>query len=302
MQLGRKSDLLNALVDEIFVDRKAKVMEILRDYGLESSIQLILENINDPDNLKKLSDPEFVKSLSFSFLTRINTRIEEISDQSKKAEVEYVIGEIAEHLLIKIIHLSPLDTTIVLQHISDGLKTSCELNSWNFEALNRLIKIELLHGLAAKFENSVPKNKEVKLGEPEVKVISYIWNGDDKDFDDLVYSLKDMKVIKSKVDFAKMFSHHDKPIKLKIHPDKLNFLIILFDELKLKNLISVKGGKAGHFTPLKRYACDLNGEFLIKNSPKHLKYNITRNKKNHDKLIREAGILIKPYLDNTTSN
>ena len=158
-----------------------------------------------------------------------------------------------------------------------------------------MVKFELLHGIAAKYENGTTTTDTIRVVKNQSHCY-YCWKGNPKDLEDLAFSLKDKKVVKSKVDFTKLFENHENDISVKVYEDKLEYLIVLFDQLNHLKLISVKGGRVGHFTPIRRYTIDLSGEVLIKRNPKHIKYGIMKDQQKAHSLVQDVQNLLSPYL------
>ena len=278
--------ILNELISEVFVDKRFEIITALKKYQLDESFCQILTSIEKADNLKYLSDDAYVSSLSSSFLTNINSIIGKIKVPEKKEYIQYTVGELSKQILVRLIQNSNSSSMQVLNHIFAGLEVACKLNDWNYDKLKKVVSFDLLHIIAA-------KGSSVDLTKPHIYY--YEWNGSEDDLLDLAYSLKDKKSIKSTNEFLKLFKKHKGNITVRIRASDLDFVIILFDELKIKKIITPKGIRAKHFTPLKAYAVDFEKELLIKGESKHLKYGIVKNDQKYAKLKESVRKWISSY-------
>lgn len=275
--------ILADLIAEIFVDKQDEILNKLKKYDLEDCMFQALNTIANSNNLNSLSDESFVSSLSSSFLTNINTKIANIQVLDEKVNIEYIIREISNQILILLIQKSANPPKKVLNHIIYGLKVACEINSWDFEELERKMSFNLLHVVAAKDHS---KNSLFDTTKQQIAngFYHYDWMGSEEDLEDLAYNMKDNKVIKSTAEFKKLFKQHNCNLSVRFDSSHIDLVIVLFDELNVKKLIQAKGQKAKHFTPLKAHAVDFDKNNLIIKEPKQIKFRITKNKRNHSSL------------------
>ena len=78
------------------------------------------------------------------------------------------------------------------------------MNDWDYQALSRIMNLDLLHTFAAK--------KSAKKVQPESLEFTsgYSWNGNKEDLIELSHCLKDARVIKSTQEFQSLFSDKGK--------------------------------------------------------------------------------------------
>jgi len=282
------------IIRELYVDKEQYVIYLLEKYGLDQPLQNLVNIINVRIHKKDLKNLG-IKGIPSSFLTTINSRyLDKIKDTKEKEELEYLITEISIHLLNKYIQSIKAPQSEIIKDLHVELRTACELNDFDYKALNKIFPIETLVKFAKVSSNSSGKSN--LLTKPTI--FYYYWNGRyDYDLDDLVKNLKAEKHISDIRGFKKIFKEHSGNLAISISRSSLDFIIILFDILsdKSKQLIIPKGKNCGKFHPLKVYAVDFENKVLIKNEAKHIKYRIMKNKPYYLKLKGKAEKWTKNY-------
>lgn len=280
--------MLNALIDKIFVNKKEQVFVLLSKYELDKFISTFHSKIMNLQKEDLTSEKKTLSSLASSFLTRINSILENLTSIEEKEELEYILSEISNEFIFQIIQKEGISNGQVLTEIKDSIVTTCEANNWNVEALMKLTKIDILHALSVK---SAPPLTNITTNNTKNKPLVYYYDWLKSDLNELSYNLKDQKTIKSISEFKKLFTNHDGDIKVRMNGDQLEFIIILFDELKRNKFIKACGSK-GHFFPLTNYCVDFDKKELIKKPPKRIKELVSRNKVKHKQLMDRVNILL----------
>lgn len=280
--------MLNTLIDKIFVNKKEQVFILLSKYELDKFITTFHSKIISLQKEDLTGEKKILSSLASSFLTRINSILENLTSIEEKEELEYILSEISNEFIFQIIQKEGISNHQVLTEIKDSIVTTCEANNWNVEALMKLTKIDVLHALAVK---SSPTLEVADKKQDKTNIYYYLWLKSSDELDEFCYNLKDQKIIKSVSEFKKLFTNHTGDIKVRMEGDQLEFIIILFDQLKENEYIKVYGTR-GHFFPLTNYCVDFNKKELIKKPPKRIKELIRRDHVKHQQLLTNVKKLI----------
>lgn len=283
--------MLNKLLDKIFVNNKKESLSLLKVYSLDTFLLTFLEKVNNTKYADFQTNKNLVTALSSSFLTRINSILESITDNDEKMKLEYILSEISSELMYQVIGRSDKSADIVLSDIKDALTTTCEANNWDKDVLFRMLRIDMLHSIAAKANPSLQLTSNNQVP----KVYYYDWLLEQTELDELAYDLKDKKVIRSVSEFKKLFAPHNGDLNVRINRIELDFVIVLFDQLKENKFIKTKGTR-GHFVPLKEYCVDFEKNVLIKNEPKRIKEAIVKNPNRHKALQSKVTVQINNCL------
>lgn len=285
--------MLNTLIDKIFVNKKEQVFALLSKYELDKFINTFHSKIVSLQKEDLTSEKKILSSLSSSFLTRINSTLENLTSIDEKEELEYILSEISNEFIFLIIQKEGISNSQILTEIKESIVTTCEANNWNVEALMKLTKIDILHAISVKsaspLTNTTTNDKKNKS-----PVYYYKWLK--SDLNELSYNLKDQKTIKSAAEFKKLFENHKGDIKVRVNKNQLEFIIILFDELKRNQFIKVCGTR-GHFFPLTNYCVDFDKKELIKKPPKRIKELVCRDKVKHKQIMDKVNVLLDLNLD-----
>lgn len=276
--------MLKNLIDRIFVNKNEEIFLLLKKMELDKFISNFSTKLNGLNNTDFEQGKNIVGTLASTYLTRLNFVLEKINSVEEKKELEYILSEISNEFIHQLLQKKGISKKNLLTEIRDSLITTCQINNWNTELLLKKIRIDLLHTISVKSDSSINSLRKISY---------YLWLGNHKEFNELAYNLKDQKTIKSISEFKKLFSPHTGKLTVRIDSEKINFMIILFDQLKVKKLIKPCGTK-GHFFPLKMYGVDFNKNVLIKTDPKRIKELILRNNLHYQKLLKEVNILIGP--------
>lgn len=274
--------MLKDLITTIFVDKSEKILLLLRKVELENFISDFFNRLNE----LQISDFEQKKNiagtLASTYLTRLNSVLEKIDNIEEKKELEYILSDISNEFIHQLLQKKGISQENLLTQIRDSLITTCIVNNWNTELLLKKTRIDLLHILSVN-DSSIDNDLR--------RISYYSWLGSIERLNELAYNLKDRKTIKSTGEFKKLFSSHTGNIRVRMDSEQINFIIVLFDQLKVKRLIKPCGTK-GHFYPLKSYCVDFDKNVLIKNDPKRIKELIRRNNIKYQELLKEVDLLI----------
>lgn len=249
-------------------------IELLEKYGLESILDKIILKVQSEVILlqgQKNRGQTSISLLSGTILSGINGKLALITDELEKRSMELLLSDISHELLLKIIHDYKGDKKKLLAAISEGLKSSCEINGYDMDALLLVFPLHKFTSLASILESNIQR---VVYSQ---KPIYYIWNGLPHALDELSRNLRDKKIIESTKGFKTLFELPEDNLKVKFDSNHKETIIVLFDVLHDRKLISIRGNK-GHFMPIKLYAVDFDNNFLIENEPKTAKYTIKKNR------------------------
>lgn len=274
--------LLKSIVKEIFVDQHDHILKFLTRYDLVEILNKLVDNVDEQIKDKIISSIS-ISSISTSFLTNINARLSEIKNPEDKKELEYLLSDISIHLMKKMLNHSNLSPDEFLLGVEEALQTTCKLYGWDFNTLSRILRLELTTAVA----NKSVEVKSEKNPESNVQSYFYLWNVKLEKLDDLAADLKSENCIKNVRNFKMLFRPHKRPIKVSINRDSLSLIIVIFDILKRKGLITPKGNK-GHFMPIKTHCVDFEGKKLIEKQPKQYLASIKRNPDKYKKLKDKA--------------
>jgi hypothetical protein len=279
------------IINDLYVDKKQHVFDLILKYELEQPIQNLVNFINNKIQKKQSG----IKGLPSAFLTQINSGfLAKIQDSEEKRELEEILSNISTYLLEKYIQSINLPSASIVKDLQEELKTTCEINSFDYNALNKVFPIETLVKFAKLSSNT---SEEVNLL-TKPPIYYYEWNGGSpNNLDDLIKNLKSENHISNVWEFRRIFKEHTGDIRVLINKESLDFIIILFDTLvdKNKQLLIPRGKNCGKFHPLKLYAVDFDKKVLIENEPKHIKYRIMKNESYYLKLKGKAEKWIKDY-------
>lgn len=274
--------MLKDLIDRIFVNKNEEILLLLKKMKLDNFISNFLTKLNELKSSDFEKGKNIIGTLASTYLTRLNSVLEKIDSIEDKEELEYILSEISNEFIHQLLQKQDISQENLLTEIRNSLITTCQVNDWNTELLLKKTRIDLLHILSVKADSTIDNS---------LRVAYYLWLGDTERLTELAYNLKDRKTIKSTGEFKKLFSSHTGNFTVKVDSAQINFMIVLFDQLKVKRLIKPRGTK-GHFFPLKAYCVDFDKKVLIKNDPKRVKELIRRNNLKYQKLLAEVDLLI----------
>ncbi len=251
-----------------------EIIQLLKKYHLE---QIINKSINAVES--KLDKKEFqsIPNISGILLTNVNSLMGEISNPEDKTKIEYILSDLFQDYF-NIISTQE-DGKTILSEIQDNLKIACEIGGFDYNELSRFLDLEKSKILTPKLNQNF---------------LHYNWNGEDYELDELSRDLYAMKVIFSVKEFKKLFKPISKNLIIKCNPEKKEFLLILFQVLKDRKIITPKGS-SGHFAPIVKYCVDNEGYFLYKKAANKIHYQI---KKNADKYNRIKELVVKLIANN----
>lgn len=275
--------MLKSLIDRIFVNKQEEIFILLEKYDLANFLSGFISKIDDFEISPDL-EHRVITSLSSTFLTRINTILEKVENLEDKTQLEYILSEISNELIFQIVQKEGISKEDILKSIKGALITTSEANGWKTTDLLKMIKIDLYHSITAKSQAPLKINKVTPI-------VYYEWLKDENLLDQLAYDIKSHKMIKSVKEFKSLFQSHDGDIRVHFNREKLDLLIVFFDQLKCRNFIKMKGAR-GHFVPLKEYGIDFDKKVLIKTQPKRIKESITKNEYKFKLLLETTDKLI----------
>ncbi|MDX2362394.1 MAG: hypothetical protein QNK23_16415 [Crocinitomicaceae bacterium] len=264
---------LEELIREIFVDNYDRCIMLINEHKIDVILLRTLSWVENFDSSSNDVLNEAIGSFASSFLTGINSRVEIIDDPDDKAEVEYIVSEISKQILISLVERVNMSPKKFLIKITFGLRASCDINGWDYDKLSQMMSFDLLHSFMA---------KGVPVEDTKQTIDRYYeWTGErTEDLDDLAYFLKDSKAIRSTKEFHNLF-HPGNTDLIRFDRNQKDFIIVLFDELCAKKLISPRGDHSKKFTPLRQLSVDFEEKVLFTSEIKHRRYRIGKNELYH---------------------
>lgn len=262
---------IESIVLSVFSTETDSVIEILCSYGID---KILIKNFNFI--LGREHTPIQLESIAARYLTDVNKCISTSSPKDKPS-LEYIVAEISKGLFAKLINRSDIPQEEILTRISKGLETSCNLNGWDFKTVKYFFDLEVLHTSEA---YSITDTKSVV---PETGSW-YQWNKPEEKLIELSYNLKDLKVIKSITEFRYLFNKDNFKV-VRFNSEKTELLVLLFNELNSKKIITPKGNNSKKFTPLVKYGVDFENQVLIKKPSKQYMASIKKNAVYHKELL-----------------
>ena len=259
---------LEEMIKNLFAGQHQEVNALLRKYEINQTIENVIDILNQ-DNAHPSHQTNF-GSLVSAYLTNINTKLRSMESLEDKQQLEQIVSAISRKLIFTTLKKSSLDLKTATTELVSSLSTACAINDYDFDELNRFLHLDTIKELAE------VANEKMLDTQGEEKIAFYDWLGEPYELDELARNLKSNKAIQSIKAFKKLFEPHDGKVTVQADPNHLDFIVILFDNLKHQKLIKARGQK-GHFTPLTKYLVDLENENLIKKPPKHIKYTINKN-------------------------
>jgi len=243
------------IIHEIFFNDTQQAIDKLKEYNLFEIIEKHINSINPTlDNFS---------TIATSLLSSINSILKGISNEEDKSYLEYLISDIANHIIKKFFSEGYINSREIIE-LDIQFKTVCKVHGYNYNDFQRLLPLQ-------KIGEYLIINQS---NEGTTKIAYYEWTNKDYILDELAKNLKSEKIIHSVKDFKKLFS--SQPVKVVFDKEQIDFIIILFDELYSLNYIKPKV-KKGHFLALKENAIDQDQKTLFKNDMKHLNYSIKKN-------------------------
>lgn len=265
---------LKNIFEKIYPDQDiSQITSLIEKYKLASILNNLLEHVKsavEEMQTKEISTTT-ITAIATSLLAGVNNKLYIINNSDEKKDLELLISDIANELLCQLLQKYKRNKTQLLFEITESLKTTCEINGYNTDALLQIFPLDKITKWASNIESN--SLEDIFTSPP----IYYFWLASPHNLDELCYTLKDKKVIESIKNFKLLFKAPTNRIKVKFNASHKETIIVLFDILYDKQLISTKGRK-GHFLPLKVYGVDFDNNILFQNDPKTIKYTVKKNK------------------------
>lgn len=171
-----------------------------------------------------------------------------------------------------------------IQDSLEVMKTTCTIKGYDFDLLKQKLGLDSL---------ITRKPKIHSTGSPVTNTKSYYsWEGTPKNLKEVSNVLKIKQITDKPIHFKKVFHLRDNPhLRLNVSPEQLEFLVYLIHRFYKKGLVTIIGGN-GHFVPLIRHLCDLEGKPIEKKGNKILE-KIKRNDSLLQKLDGEVGKILR---------
>lgn len=251
-----------------------ELIALLTEFQLEEILNKAILQIETKFQAENVSE---LPKLSGIILNEINSNLSKLSDPEKKKKLEYLLSDIFQGYLDQILERE--NSIEVLSEIQSNMVTACEYGGYDFKKLSSYFNIE---------------KHQILLPKSSTKQIYYSWNGKLEELDELSKDLFNMKIILSVKEFKKLFKPISGSISVHCNKEKVDMLIILFQVLKERSLITPKGkGNSGHFAPFVQHSVDKDGFFLIQNSANKEHEKLKRNKARYQELKEKIENLVR---------
>jgi len=240
-----------------------KHIAIIRKYDFENYINNVFKIIGELKNEKSEKD---IISVSNSILTKINEKLKQVSSETDKKTIKYLLSDIFNE------YIKELDEKLsasFMPTLIENLKRTSLLSNYDFSELEKLLQFDFYDTLKPKKNNND-------------KRIYYSWNGKEHQFDELIGDLKDKQIILNRKEFKMLFQSSGNAF-YRGNKEKTDDLLIIFVVLKEMKLIKPKC-TSGYFSPLFKYGIDNENNFLFKKQPNKHHELLKRNHHNYNKL------------------
>ncbi len=279
--------MLTELFRQVYpFDDKEIPLELLRKYDFENLLLRVLETTGGAKNstMASMLLVTFAPIVVQSVNSRLNKAIPE-----DKARLEILCVDVLSFLMQDLLKKSNHPRTD-LQNLRLSLENLYKLEGHDFPTLMAILKYDEL-------EKAFPKDTPVIA-----EKYWYVWTGKPHELDFIASKLYKQCFIKSVKEFRKLFEeNHPLNLAVSFARESINFLIVLFDELKVRKLISPKGNN-GHFHPLRVYGVDFEGKLLIVVEPKTIKAALKNDPEKLRKLQEKANDWLEGITPRLTSN
>lgn len=273
------------ILNEIYAD-KEKAIVLFQKYDLESVIKKAIDLVKSKTSIDS-PKPVRIGGLPAIMLHGVNSRLKDIFDENEKREVEILVSDIAFFLLNHLLQKAKGNRAELLNEVKESLKDACATYNYKYEQLMLLFNLDKFTKIVSTIEDS-PSIQQTSRNQ-----IHYEWLCKNYDLDELARELKSENIIKSVKEFKSLFDVQPQP-SVHFNAQKLDYVIVLFDLLKERKFISVKGNR-GHLHPIKIHGVDFDNKVLIKNNPKSINYSIKKNPERWSKIRGICGRWIEGF-------
>lgn len=273
---------VKSIVSRLYPETKKEVLALLDEYKLvvvtDKTIDLVEAQFAQMEVMKPFELDMSIGNMASSYLTQVNSIVAKAKDEETKEALRNIVFEISIFLIRTVIEFSNREVHETVSIIKNSLKTACKINNYDFDTLNRFLRLDLMYNISA-----ITKKKLT----PQV-VTYYEWKDDPYKLDEIARNLKAENSIDSVKTFKQLFEPHEKDLKVAVNMQSLEFIMVMLDVFKQKGLIFPKGRK-GHFTPLVQYGTNLKGSELFIKEPKHIMYAIKKDEKKYEKFLHKVN-------------
>jgi len=273
---------VDAIISRLYPDDKEAVMALLDEHKLvvvtDKTIELLEAQFAQMEVMKPFELDMSIGNMASSYLTQVNAIVASAKDEETKESLRNVIFEISIFLIRSVIEFSNREVHETVSIIKKSLKMACQINNYDFDTLNRFLRLDLMYKISA-----ITKKKLT----PQV-ITYYEWKEEPYKLDEIARNLKAENSIDSVKTFKQLFEPHENDLKVGVNMQSLPFIMVMLDVFKQKGLILPKG-KKGHFTPLVQYGTNLAGSELFIKEPKHIMYAIKKDENKYEKYLRKVN-------------
>ncbi len=260
------------ILAEIYSDNLEEAIIKLNLYDLKNVVDNKLQYLKSRIEKNEMID---LNIFSVSLLKSINDIVLNIEDDNDRKLLKYILSDIGTYLIDSFIKHEELNR-MQLTALFNSLRGVSEIEGYDFKDLE--MRLQLQRSIRNQLrETNEPKESNL--------VVFYEWLGEDHKLIELAENLKSEKSISSVKDFKKLFTAE--PRKVTFSENSKKFIVVLFDLLYEKKLIKPRKNK-GHLLPLKRYAVNLENNFLFKNEMKVEKQMAKKNPSKYHMLRTKA--------------
>lgn len=280
--------LLTKLLEEVYPYDKEIPLELLRTYDFETVLEKAVQKIMSVPSNPQLASMMLI-TYAPSVLYSVNSRMRNVTDTVHKHLLEILIADVLNYLIGDLLKKSNQPSTD-LKKLKISLENASDLENYNFSDLLQLLKYD-------KLETSYPTDKT-----KAPKIFWYAWKALAHDLDSIAERLIKQHSIKSVKEFRKLFDEYH-PIDLRVFfsRDSIHFLIVLFDQMKAKRLVSPRGCN-GHFHPIQVYGVDFDNKVLFTTEAKLIKSSLKNDPEKLQNLVGKANEWLAGITPRTTSD
>ena len=131
---------LHSIISMIYLARDiSKINVLLEKYKLDLLLKNVVEKVQSEIKHLQTKSGEnrqsSILSISVSFLASVNNKLAVITIADEKRDLELLISDISNELLSQLLKDYRGNKTELLNEIIENLKTICELNGYDYDAL-----------------------------------------------------------------------------------------------------------------------------------------------------------------------
>jgi len=255
-----------------------KLLALVKKYELGRLIAVSIECISTNIYNQELDQ---IPSTACSILSQINTNLQTVDTEEEKTKLEYLLSDIFNELIGSLPNTE--EGIQILGKTKNAIKTCCRIGNYDFKQFSKFIDFkEKINHFSIQSKSSY----------------YYQWLANDWELDKLAKIIQHKKLIKSLVEFKKLFSFISNSHCVVCYEKNKDKLLVLVHSLRKCQIIKPRG-TSGHFKPLTNYAMNENYDFLFSKDSNKYHNKLKANTKYYQQLIDFSIGIIKNSVSTT---